>query len=359
MDGRFGYVFPSIRGVQARREYYVSMCPLRLIPRIFFYNEDEAELPAELRAQRTLNKARVPEIARYILKNREDYAFSAITTSIDADVTFEPIGLLHIPMDARFIIDDGQHRRAAIEMALREEPDLGEESIAVVFFLDRGLARCQQRFADLNRHAIRPSRSLGVLYDHRDDLAQVVRLVVLKSDFYKGLVEMERSSLSQRSRRLFTLSALYSATSELLAGLELTDTEHASRVASDFWEEVARNMPDWQAVKRREMSAGELRTDLIHSHGVVLQAIGVVGNCLLREYPGGWKERLKPFREIEWSRSNGEMWEGRAMDGGRISRSNRHIRLTTNALKQCLGLPLTEEEQREEDTLRSDGNGER
>src|SRR5882672_12814385 len=111
MNAPFEYVFPAIRGVQARREYYVSMCPLRLIPKIFIFNEEE--LIPELRAQRVLNKSRLPEMARYILDNRDDYTFSAITASVDADVRFESIGsgkegkqvgLLHIPMSARFII---------------------------------------------------------------------------------------------------------------------------------------------------------------------------------------------------------------------------------------------------------------
>jgi RNA polymerase sigma factor (sigma-70 family) len=80
-----------------------------------------------VRAQRTLNRTRVPEIASYILKNPEDYAFSALTASIDADVAFEPlgadpnasrVGLLHVPMDAKFIINDGQHRRAVVAVGL-------------------------------------------------------------------------------------------------------------------------------------------------------------------------------------------------------------------------------------------------
>ena len=58
-------------------------------------------------------------------------------------------------MDARFIINDGQHRRAAIEMALRDRPELADETISVVFFLDPKLERCQQMFADLNRYAVR------------------------------------------------------------------------------------------------------------------------------------------------------------------------------------------------------------
>ena len=93
---------------------------MRLIPKIFLFNEEE--LVPELRAQRVLNKNRIPEMSRYLLNNRDNYTFSAITASVDADVRFDPLGTegdgkrvgrLHIPMSARFIINDGQHRRAA------------------------------------------------------------------------------------------------------------------------------------------------------------------------------------------------------------------------------------------------------
>ena len=91
------------------------------------------------------------------------------------------VGLLHIPMSGRFIINDGQHRRASIELALRERPELADETIAVVFFVDIGLKHCQQMFADLNRYAIRPSQSLGALYDHRDERAEIARRVVAQT----------------------------------------------------------------------------------------------------------------------------------------------------------------------------------
>ena len=356
MDAPFEYVFPAIRGVQAQREYYVSMCPMRLLPKIFLF--DEEELVPELRAQRRLNRGRLPELTRYIIDNPESYTFSAITASVDADLRFEPlsksgaaqrIGLLHIPMDARFVINDGQHRRAAIEAALRENPDIGDESIAVVFFHDRGLERCQQMFADLNRHAIRPSKSLGVLYDHRDEMAQLVRLVVLGSRFFKDLVEMEKSTLSARSRRLFTLSALYSATGVLLKGMQTEDLEGAADLARSFWEEVAKQFIEWQLVRDGKMTAGEVRTDFIHSHSIALQSIGRAGNTLMREAPKDWKKRLKALKKVDWSRSNAKLWEGRAMIGGRVSKAGTNVTLTTNAIKNALGLALSPEEQRVED----------
>jgi len=357
VSSNFEYNFPAIRGLQAGREYFVSMCPLRIIPKIFLFDEDE--LKPELRAQRSLNTSRVPEIARYITENPNDYVFSALTASIDADIQFESVGtegeasrvgVLQVPMDARFIINDGQHRRAAIEQALAERPELGHETIAVVFFVDRGLERCQQMFADLNRHAVRPSKSLGLLYDHRDENAQLARLVVTRSHFFRDLVEMERSTLSARSRKLFTLSAIYKATLELLDGQGYDeDTEGAAATAAEYWEAVAEHFPEWQQVRKGKMAAGEVRKDFIHSHGIVLQALGTAGNALIRRYPKSWKRRLKALGEIDWSRSNQELWEGRAMVGGRVTKASHNVTLTTNVIKQQLELELSPDEQRAEE----------
>ncbi|MFK0926770.1 DNA sulfur modification protein DndB [Pseudomonas aeruginosa] len=35
MVSPFSYIFPAIRGVQAGREFYVSMCPLRVLAKLF------------------------------------------------------------------------------------------------------------------------------------------------------------------------------------------------------------------------------------------------------------------------------------------------------------------------------------
>ncbi len=354
----FEYVFPAIRGIQANREYYVSMCPLRLLPKIFLFNEEE--LVPELRAQRQLNRSRLPEMAKYIVSNPEDYVFSAITASIDADVSFEQlleqgegnrIGLLHVPMSARFIINDGQHRRASIEMALKEHPELGDETIAVVFFLDKGLERCQQMFADLNRYAIRPSKSLGVLYDYRDQTARLSKMLVAKSPVFRDVVELERTNLSPRSRRLFTLSAIYQATTDLIEDLETDNAQEVSELVVEYWKEIAKHIKEWELVRKGSITAGEVRQDFIHTHGVVLQALARVGNVLLKENPTGWKKSLKGLRSIDWRRANAKLWEGRALVGGRVSKSHHNVLLTANAIKQHLEIQLSPEEQRVEDAF--------
>lgn len=84
----FELQLPGIRGKQAGQHYYLVMCPLRHIPRLF-QSADEG-IPPELQAQRVLNKGRVPEITRYITENSHSYVLSSIVGSIDSDVQFEP-----------------------------------------------------------------------------------------------------------------------------------------------------------------------------------------------------------------------------------------------------------------------------
>jgi DNA sulfur modification protein DndB len=345
MNQTFEYVFPSIKGIQAGNEYYVAMCPMGLIPKIFIFNENE--LRPELRSQRVLNDNRIPELTRYLLDN-DNYVFSALTASIDKEVRFDQIdksistmGFLHIPMTTQFIINDGQHRRAAIESALNEKPELADETIAVVFFLDQGLERCQQMFTDLNKHAIRTSRSLNVLYDHRDELSSITRDVVFNSDVFKNLVEMEKNNLSPRSRKLFTLSSIYSAHKALFKDLALKPNDKIDK-AIEFWSVIGASLPDWNAVASGEVASSHIRSEYLHSHGIVLHALGVIGNELIKS-----NESFSVFNDlnnIDWSRQNTKIWEGRAMIGGRVQKSSNHILLTAAYIKECLGLQKTENE---------------
>jgi DNA sulfur modification protein DndB len=99
------------------------------------------------------------------------------------------------------------------------------------------------------------------------------------------------------------------------------------------------------------MFASDVRRDFIHSHGIALQAIGRVGNMLMLNGRSGWKRPLTKLKNIDWSRQNTRLWEGRAMNGGRVSKAGHNVTLTTNAIKKRLGLSLTPEEKRVEEAL--------
>lgn len=347
-DSGYCYSFPAVRGIQAGRPFYIATCPLRIVPKIFSYNEDD--VPPELRAQRTLNKTRIPDMVKYLLDNPKDYVFSALTASVGTSISFEEIGeapnlgILQIPMDAQILINDGQHRRKAIEEALRENPDLGQDNLPVLFFVDEGLTRSQQMFADLNKYAVKPSTSLGTLYDHRDESSELARYLAMEVEPFIGFTEMEKSNVSPKSNKLFTLSAIKQATKALLSkGPRDGFSEEEQWLSIEYWKAVTKYMPDWQMMLNKKVSPSQLRQEFIHAHGVGLQALGIVGKQLLSEHPNDWESRLKPLQFIDWRKANPD-WVKRTMNHGRISKSTTNILLTSNALKLKLGLALTPDE---------------
>src|SRR5215212_2681693 len=148
---------PAIRGKQGTRTCYTTMLPLKVVQRVLASREHDA-LDPEDRAQRMLSKRRIPEIAGYVLEHETDWLFPSLTASFNAEEVFRPaskqdpnLGTLEFPLETDFFINDGQHRLAAIEEALRKNPELGEQTICVVLFREENLERSQQMFSDLNR----------------------------------------------------------------------------------------------------------------------------------------------------------------------------------------------------------------
>lgn len=342
--------FPAMRGMMGKREYFVAIMKLALIPKLFKFR-DWAELPPEQRAQRVMQKNRIPEITQYILDNEDGYLFSSLTASFNCEPVFTPIeghselGLLRMPFEADLVINDGQHRRAAIEDALKENPTLGQESISVVLFPWEDLDRVQQMFSDLNRTARTTSKSLNILYNHRDLLSQVALTVAERIDVFKRFVDKDRISLPLRSPKLFTLGAIYDGTLALLETVETGDYEMKLAQALEFWEAVAADIPEWGRVAEGDLKPVELRQEYINSHAVVLWALGAMGRTLISEHPGDWPSRLAVLKEIDWRRTNRE-WQGIAMSGSDVVNRRQSRMDTSSFLKRKLRLTLTPAEER-------------
>jgi len=195
-------------------------------------------------------------------------------------------------------------------------------------------------FADLNKHAVRPSDSISTLYDLRDSISELGRHVQKHVHVFSRLTELEKSSISNRSTKLFTLSSIKNASKALLAkGSKATVNKDEKNLTVLFWNEVGANMPDWQQALNKKVSTSDLREQYIHSHGVMLQAMGQIGHELLNKSEHSWKSSLKKLKKIDWARANKD-WEGRALVHGRISKARTNVLLTGNYIKQHLKLQL-------------------
>ena len=172
-----------------------------------------------------------------------------------------------------------------------------------MFYHDLGLKNSQQMFSDLNRYAIRPTKSLNILYDDRDYLSCLVREMTQELPIFNGFIEMEKTSISNRSRKLFTLSAIYHGTKALLKDIEATPQEQRV-IAASFWKAIYDTTEEWQAVVQSHIKAADVRRDYICSLGVTLSALGMAGNKLIRSNPDNWQEAIKVLAKLDWNKKS-------------------------------------------------------
>ena len=345
----FVYNFPAVKGTQAHRDYFIAMVPQKLLPKLF-PNDNEIVQP-EYRAQRKINEQRIPEICDYILDNRYNYVFSAISASIDGDFRFveiedKSIGILEVSMDATFLINDGQHRKAAIEAAMEEDDSLGEETISVVFFKDKGLKNSQQMFTDLNKHAVKTSNSLSTLYDSRDELAIATRKVIEDVSFFSKYTDKERDILGKNSSKLFTLSNIYKANHRVIRKKRVSDSDVSFLIK--YWRCVSDNIIEWNELLNHQITKKDLRENYIVTLAITINALGRLGNYFYENENVVFDIVLENLQNINWLRSNDE-WLLRVMrENGKVMNNEAAILLTCSKIKDYLGIPLSVDERNRE-----------
>ena len=340
--------FPGSRGVQAGRQFYVMMCDFDTIVNHFKFDTDPA-IPARLRAQRKIRDNRVPNIASYILDNPDNYVFSAITVSADKKIIFEPvpqndseskIGIIKIPSNAKLLVNDGQHRCAAIRTACETNRNMGSERIAVVLFEDRGLSRSQQMFADLNKHAVKPTKSLGLLYDHRDTYARFIVTLANDVEIFNGRTEMERTNISNRSTNAFTLNGIADATKQLLKLKTKSIAPEKQKLAVDYWTSVSENIPEWNLLMQKKLSPYDLRQSYVHAHTHILNALGMAGYILTRN--PDWRKIIRGMQKIDW-RKTSPIWQDKVVMDNKMIKNRLGIKRAANEILKQLGISETVE----------------
>lgn len=342
------YQFPAVKGCQANNDYYICMIPLGLLNKIFLSNNDE--VAPEYRAQRKLNEARIPEIRDYILNNRDSYVFSALAASIDGEIEFIPhsendkVGILSVDMNANFLINDGQHRKAAIEAAIIEDETLKDETISIVLYKDQGLRRSQQMFTDLNKHAVTTSKSLNTLYESKDPVALITKKIVNEIPFLRKYTDKEKDNLSKFSSNIFTLNTFSTANKRIIKIIG------ADENAEKFI--IVKNMKEWNEMDAGELSKKSLREDYITTQGLIILSLGRLCEfyCIHPEIK--MIDSLKKLRTIDWLRNNEACWMNRAIkQNGKINRNEQGIFLTYIEIKRLMDLPIAEEELKKEKLL--------
>ena len=328
---------PAITGTQSDRTYYTAMCPIEFLVKLFKY--EDPTLPPAMRTQRVLNKSRIPEMRDYVLGG--DYTFSALTASIDGQFSFAPVkkesqaGTLTIDATAKVIINDGQHRREALIRALEVKPELRNEHIVIVFYKSEGLEQAQQIFTDLNKHAIRPTKSLNIFFDNRENFTKIVRETVLEVEGFRGRTELEKTTISNRSKNLYTLSGIYHSADELTKNTELSEKE-LKKLVVDFYNATYANIAEWKSVVSDEITACDFRKIYVTAHAVFIKALGKVGRCLYERHGQGMFSKLCNLCNINLRKDNEDL-QGIIMHQGRINGASVSVEPLANYILKKMG----------------------
>ena len=109
------------------------------------------------------------------------------------------LGILRLDGTQTFFAIDGQHRVQGIKHALKNNSELKQEEVSVIFVSHRndpiGMERTRRLFTTLNRYAKPVSKSEIVALDEDDILAITTRNLIEKHPLFQ-----EKISLSKRKR---------------------------------------------------------------------------------------------------------------------------------------------------------------
>lgn len=371
---------PAIRGHLGGVDFFVINMAFSKLAR--YIEATDPNLPTKLREERKPRPGRYAEIADYILKNpdgEQSYRFSALTCTYGKEGTigakFDPadpdaprgspgwmIGKLTLDQGDPLIIVDGQHRLGAIKKAISKDPDLRNDSIAIVLFPYITLDANQQLFSDLNRNVKKTSKSLDVFFDRRDIVNRVVQKLVEKvSVFGEERVDVENISVAKSPTMVFTLAGVYQATNPMIKGVlkgellqkelrkENNNEDEYANFLADAWEFIAEQFPEWGKVAKGELDIAKERQNYLHWNSGVLSSIGEFVGVAMADRGNNWKETVKAALTHpdngNWRRDP-KYWGGIILAGDQVlPRSAVRFQLVTY-LKVKTGLEPTEREKK-------------
>lgn len=203
---------------------------------------DLSRIEVDADVQRPESKRRIPEIARYVAGG-DGYFGAVMLTVVGGSIGSVVLAQDRLIIDGtcRIVVNDGQHRIAGIKKAISDrliEGDRLDDDLPVVIYahLDRDEQR--QLFADVNLHAMKPPKAIGLNYNDRNLLVRFTKDVVEKSAAFRGKVNYLKTKVGPRDTELFTFSAIVDAVGRMIDDLSPETYDQRLAEAVEWWNQV-------------------------------------------------------------------------------------------------------------------------
>lgn len=307
----------------------------------------------------------VNEICPYFIEDKDRFFGSLIVdiyTGYD-NVVFEPItkfveqdklaaahnialqnaGFLTLPGKERLIALDGQHRLLAMKlclkgasaisvamignkkmtpqmMALEPHPELAEEEVSVIFVEHENNLKIRKIFNKVNKYARQTGRGQNIITSDDDVYASIARRLFAEGEVLhkigkNELVNWSSNTLSQRSKQLTTVSALYTIAETISkdrgwsAKVMPSDDDAIEEVFeenTDFWKQLLEGMSvykEYLALTKIDKPISQLREDNLLMKPVTHMALAHVA-YFAKQKGVEWSDVVTKLDKVDWSMDN-------------------------------------------------------
>ena len=300
---------PALRSHMGDWIYYVTAMKLAKVAKETKFVENihkNTELDELM--QREIGKRVQREMVPYLVNQPQHFFGALIVAVYGGKPEFNPVkiaeheliddredspsgfGLLRFDGSQMYFALDGQHRLKAIQLAIEDNPDLGNEEVAVIIVkhdnTPEGLERTRRLFSTLNRRAEKTSAGLNIAIDEDDPVAITTRRLVREHPYLGtlGLVKANKDGLNSKQistgvrdeTYLTTLQTLYEANEYLLpafaGGMDVDAAFKANRPDAEaldayydylasIWSDICEASSDLVPILEKRQKPGSLRID--------------------------------------------------------------------------------------------------
>lgn len=302
----------------------------------------------------------VNEIVPYVVEDPDLFFNSIIIDVYDGEeLDFEPVskivkdlpktyqlaledmGYLTLTGKERLIALDGQHRLLALKIAIKgvyglpagtklpstvksldPHPELAKEEISVIFVEHKDNQKIRKIFNKVNKYARQTSRGDNIITSDDDIYAVIARKLFREGEVLapvsgNELVNWKSNTLSQRSKQLTTISALYTISETVLKEKNFSskmlpseeEQEEAYEVISDFWSTLLENLnvyKEYMELTRADKPVSLLRDQNLLMKPVTQMALAHVASMAMNKNIA-WKDIVLKLNDLDWSFDN-KLW---------------------------------------------------
>lgn len=256
-------------------------------------------------------------------------------------IPMKDMGFLTLPGKERLIALDGQHRLLSLRIAIRgiyglpagakvpastkpldPHPELGDEEIGIILVQHNDNQKIRKIFNKVNKYARQTSRGDNIITSDDNIHALIARRLFREGEVLAPigkceLVNWKSNTLSQRSKHLTTISALYTISETVLKAENYSTNilppedkqEKAYHEISEFWKELLEGLDIYQEYLRlteADKPVSLLREQSLLMKPVTQMALAHVA-AMAREKSISWKEIVQKLNKVNWSFDN-KLW---------------------------------------------------